>query len=65
MLLLVVLVVFSQSIMPNGHFRTVFVADFSHVCSVVEMRRIRGAVAVPGWGGRCGAALGLLLIIVG
>ena len=50
MLLLVVLVVFRQPIMPNSHFRTVFGADFSHVCSFVEMRRIRGAVAVPGWG---------------
>ena len=61
MLLLVVLVVFSQPIMPNGHFRTVFVADFAHVCSVGEMGRIRGAVAVPGWGLPlwCGPAVGV------
>ena len=42
--------VFCQPIMPNGHFRTVFIADFSHVGSLVEMRRIRGAITVPGWG---------------
>ena len=49
-LLLVVVVVLCEPVMPNGRFRTVCVADFSHVGSVVEMGRIRGAVAVPDWG---------------
>ncbi len=49
-LLFVVLVVLCQPVMPNGRFGTVYVDAFSHVGSVVEMGRIRGAVAVPGWG---------------
>ena len=50
LLFVVVLMVLCQPVMPNSRFRTVFVADFAHVCSVGEMGRIRGAVAVPGWG---------------
>ena len=65
LLLVVVLMVFCQPIMPNGHFRTVFVSDFSHVGSVVEMRRIRGAVAVPGWGWPLWWGLGLSLAMGG
>ena len=49
-LLFVVLVVLCQPVMPNGRFGTVYVDAFSHVGSVVEMGRIRRAVAVPDWG---------------
>ena len=50
LLLVVALMVLCEPVMPNSRFRTVFVFDCFHVGSVVEMRRIRGAVTVPGWG---------------